>query len=61
MLNGWKSYVGFALWAAATIAAEIKPEWASFLKPVADAALGLGGIGIAHKLAKATPAAKETA
>lgn len=53
MLNGWKSYIGFALYAVAAIAAPHFPEHADLLDGLKNAALGLAGIGVAHKLAKA--------
>lgn len=60
MLNGWKSYIGFALYAVAAIAAPHFPEHADLLDGLKNAALGLAGIGVAHKLAK-TGAAKAAA
>lgn len=52
-LNGQKTYVGVAIWAIASILEGLYPEWAAVLAPIKAGALGLAGIGAAHKLAKA--------
>jgi hypothetical protein len=53
-LNGRKTYVGVIVWGVVQVLMTVKPEWMDVLKMVEVSAMALFGVGVGHKLAKAS-------